>query len=95
MFNYPLVQLDYNDIFVFQISQVMITAKPFSTLGHLEIDGIDPLAAKFQNIYINMKKKQENYLDKEGNEFEVDVAEFMSQIYNLVVICALSVSDSN
>ncbi|KAG7316477.1 hypothetical protein KOW79_020018 [Hemibagrus wyckioides] len=67
-----------------KISQVMIAAKPFSSLSHLEIDGIDPLAAKFQNIYINMKKKQ-NYLDKGGNEFGVDVAEFMSQINNLVV----------
>lgn len=67
----------------------MITAvKIFSVLGNSTIEGIDTLAGKFQNIYLTMKKKQYDILAPRKAEFEVDFAEFMSQISNLEVCYA-------
>ncbi|KAB5539955.1 hypothetical protein PHYPO_G00095290 [Pangasianodon hypophthalmus] len=68
-----------------KISQMMTAVKTFSLLSHSKIEGIDFLAAKFQNIYINMKTKQDNMLDHGNKEFEVEFAEFTSQINNLVL----------
>ena len=69
----------------------MITAvKTFSALGKSTIEGIDTIAAKFQNIYITMKKKQYDILAHRNADFEVDFAEFMSQISNLEVYYSLN-----
>lgn len=64
----------------------MITAvKTFSVLGVSTIEGIDTLAGKFQNMYLTMKKKQYDILAPRKAEFEVDFAEFMTQMNNLEV----------
>lgn len=64
----------------------MITAvKVLSVLNKSTIEGIDPLAGKFQNIYLNMKKKQYDILDPRKTEFETDFSEFMVQVQNVEV----------
>lgn len=64
----------------------MITeVKTFSVLGKSTIEGIDTLAGKFQNVYFTMKKKQYDILAPRKAEFEVDFAEFMSQMSNIKV----------
>ncbi|XP_037394017.1 dynein heavy chain 8, axonemal [Pygocentrus nattereri] len=66
-----------------KITQMITAMKTFSALGKSTIEGIDTIAAKFQNIYITMKKKQYDILAHRNADFEVDFAEFMSQISNL------------
>lgn len=70
----------------------MITAiRTFSVLSKSTIEGIDTIASKFQNIYFTMKKKQYDFLAPRKAEFEVDFAEFMTQMNNLEVCKILSV----
>ncbi|KAM6954364.1 dynein axonemal heavy chain 8-like [Aplochiton taeniatus] len=66
-----------------KITQMITAVKTFSVLGNSTIEGIDTLAGKFQNIYLTMKKKQYDILAPRKAEFEVDFADFMSQIGNL------------
>ncbi|KAI4895809.1 hypothetical protein NFI96_021985 [Prochilodus magdalenae] len=68
-----------------KITQMITAVKTFSTLGKSTIEGIDLIAAKFQNIFITMKKKQYDILAPRKADFEVDFAEFMSQINNLEI----------
>ncbi|KAJ8009361.1 hypothetical protein DPEC_G00088090 [Dallia pectoralis] len=66
-----------------KITQMITEVKTFSVLGKSNIDGIDILSSKFQNLYLNVKKKQYDILDPRKAEFEVNFAEFMAQISNL------------
>ncbi|XP_063079703.1 dynein axonemal heavy chain 8-like isoform X2 [Engraulis encrasicolus] len=66
-----------------KISQMIFAIKTFSVLSKSTIEGIDTLATKFQNIYLTMKKKQYDFLAPRKAEFEVDFAEFMTQMGHL------------
>lgn len=64
---------------------MIFAIKTFSVLSKSTIEGIDTLATKFQNIYLTMKKKQYDFLAPRKAEFEVDFAEFMTQMGHLEV----------
>ncbi|XP_046878072.1 dynein axonemal heavy chain 8-like [Hypomesus transpacificus] len=66
-----------------KITRMITAVKTFSVLGVSTIEGIDTLAGKFQNMYLTMKKKQYDILAPRKAEFEVDFAEFMTQMNNL------------
>ncbi|RXM37302.1 Dynein heavy chain 8, axonemal [Acipenser ruthenus] len=66
-----------------QITEMITAVKVLSVLNKSTIEGIDPLAGKFQNIYLNMKKKQYDILDPRKTEFETDFSEFMVQVQNV------------
>ncbi|XP_062857915.1 dynein axonemal heavy chain 8-like [Trichomycterus rosablanca] len=66
-----------------KITQMITVIKSFSALGQSRIEGLEALAAKFQNIYINIKKKEYDILAQRREVFEVDFTEFMSHISNL------------
>ncbi|XP_071768037.1 dynein axonemal heavy chain 8-like [Centroberyx gerrardi] len=66
-----------------KITQMITMVKTFSVLGQSNIEGIEILARQFQNISVNVKKKQYDILAPREAEFEVDFAEFMTQICNL------------
>ncbi|XP_041950591.1 dynein heavy chain 8, axonemal-like [Alosa sapidissima] len=66
-----------------KIKQMITAIRTFSVLSKSTIEGIDTIAAKFQNIYLTMKKKQYDFLAPRKAEFEVDFAEFITQISNL------------
>ena len=47
------------------------------------IEGIEPMAAKFQHIYSTIKKKPYDILDHRKLDFDYDFDDFKRQISNL------------
>ncbi|XP_071944819.1 dynein axonemal heavy chain 8-like [Antedon mediterranea] len=66
-----------------KIIDVVNTIEVFSVLATTSIEGIDPIANKFQVIYSNIKKKPYEILDHRKIDFDVDYDEFKKSIYDL------------
>ncbi|XP_048452578.1 dynein axonemal heavy chain 8-like [Rhincodon typus] len=66
-----------------KITEMVVAVKTFSALQNSTIEGIEILAIKFQNIYLNLKKSHYDILDPRKKEFNSDYAVFMKQIFDL------------
>uniref|UniRef100_UPI00398E4471 dynein axonemal heavy chain 8-like isoform X2 n=2 Tax=Pristiophorus japonicus TaxID=55135 RepID=UPI00398E4471 len=66
-----------------KITEMVESVKTFSALQNSTIEGIEMLAIKFQNIYLNLKKSHYDILDPRKKEFNADYAVFMKQIFDL------------
>ncbi|XP_066532241.1 dynein axonemal heavy chain 8-like isoform X2 [Hoplias malabaricus] len=66
-----------------KITQIITAVNTFFALGKSTIEGIDNIAAKFQNIYITLRKKQFDIMALSKTDFEVVFADFMSQTNKL------------
>ncbi|XP_078399005.1 dynein axonemal heavy chain 8-like [Cetorhinus maximus] len=66
-----------------KITEMVEAVKTFSALKNSTIEGIEILAIKFQNIYVNLKKSHYDILDPRKKEFNSDYALFMKQIFDL------------
>ncbi|XP_033097914.1 dynein heavy chain 5, axonemal-like [Anneissia japonica] len=66
-----------------KIIDVVNTIEMFSVLTTTRIEGIDPLANKFQVIYANIKKKPYDILDHRKIDFDMDYDEFKKSVYDL------------
>ncbi|XP_060709267.1 dynein axonemal heavy chain 8-like [Hemiscyllium ocellatum] len=66
-----------------KITEMVETSKTFSVLKNSTIEGIEILAIKYQNIYLNLKKSNYDILDPRKKEFNSEYAVFMKQIFDL------------
>ncbi|XP_038654809.1 dynein heavy chain 8, axonemal-like [Scyliorhinus canicula] len=66
-----------------KITEMVEAVKTFSALQKSTIGGIEVLAIKFQNIYLNLKKSHYDILDPRKKEFNTDYAAFMKQMFDL------------
>ncbi|XP_059501668.1 dynein axonemal heavy chain 8-like [Stegostoma tigrinum] len=66
-----------------KITEMVEAVKTFSALKNSTIEGIEILAIKFQNIYLNLKKTHYDILDPRKKEFNSDYAVFMKQVFDL------------
>ncbi|XP_078069648.1 dynein axonemal heavy chain 8-like [Mustelus asterias] len=66
-----------------KITEMVEATKTFSVLKNSTIEGIEILAIKYQNIYLNLKKSHYDILDPRKKEFNSDYAVFMKQISDL------------
>ncbi|XP_072136268.1 dynein axonemal heavy chain 8-like [Mobula birostris] len=66
-----------------KITKILEVLKTFSALSNSTIEGIEVLAIKFQNIFLNLKKSNYDILDPRRKEFDNDYAAFMKQIFDL------------
>ncbi|XP_043531467.1 dynein axonemal heavy chain 8-like [Chiloscyllium plagiosum] len=66
-----------------KITEMVEAVKTFSALHNSTIEGIEILAIKFQNIYLNLKKSHYDILDPRKKEFNSDYAVFMKQMFDL------------
>ncbi|XP_067841427.1 dynein axonemal heavy chain 8-like [Heptranchias perlo] len=66
-----------------KITEMVEVVKTFSALQNSTIEGIEILAIKFQNIYLNLRKSHYDILDPRKKEFNADYAIFMKQISDL------------
>ncbi|XP_059501105.1 dynein axonemal heavy chain 8-like [Stegostoma tigrinum] len=66
-----------------KITEMVETSKTFSALKNSTIEGIEILAIKYQNIYLNLKKSNYDILDPRKKEFNSEYALFMKQIFDL------------
>lgn len=68
-----------------QIIQMLSTIETYSVLTTSRIEGIEPMCAKFQTIFANVKKKPYDILDHRKIDFDTDFEDFKSSIYDLEV----------
>ncbi|XP_055492119.1 LOW QUALITY PROTEIN: dynein axonemal heavy chain 8-like [Leucoraja erinacea] len=66
-----------------KITKIVEILKTFSVLKSSSIEGIEILAIKFQNIFLNLKKSNYDILDSRRKEFNADYATFAKQIFDL------------
>ncbi|XP_067841426.1 dynein axonemal heavy chain 8-like [Heptranchias perlo] len=66
-----------------KITEMVKAVKTFSVLKNSTIEGIEILAIKFQNIYLNLRKSHYDILDPRKKEFNADYTTFMKQIFDL------------
>lgn len=64
---------------------MMSTIETYSVLTTSRIEGIEPMCAKFQTIFANVKKKPYDILDHRKIDFDTDFEDFKSSIYDLEV----------
>ncbi|XP_048464583.1 dynein axonemal heavy chain 5 [Rhincodon typus] len=83
-------QFDFSEMYIFgkfdtfqrrlnKLITMFNTVTEFSALEDSKIEGLEELAAKFQSIVINLKKKQYNFLDQRKTDFDQDYDEFCKQ----------------
>ncbi|XP_078399004.1 dynein axonemal heavy chain 8-like [Cetorhinus maximus] len=66
-----------------KITEMVEATKTFSVLKTSTIEGIETLAIKYQNIYLNLKKSNYDILDPRKKEFNSDYGVFMKQTFDL------------
>lgn len=64
----------------------MTNLEIYNILHVSKIEGIDVLAARFDNIYKNMQKKNYDALDHRKTDFDYDFKEFKERIEELEVL---------
>ena len=75
------------DIYFFatQIINLLDCIESYSTLDGCQIEGMEPMVAKYQHIYSSVKKKPYDILDHRKLDFDVDFEEFKRQMADLEV----------
>ncbi|GCB65196.1 hypothetical protein scyTo_0013426, partial [Scyliorhinus torazame] len=68
-----------------KITEMVETTRTFAVLKNSTIEGIEILAIRYQNIYLNLRKSNYDILDPRKKEFNSDYAVFMKQIFDLEV----------
>lgn len=66
-----------------KIKELMTNLEIYNILHVSKIEGIDVLAARFDNIYKNMQKKNYDALDHRKTDFDYDFKEFKERIEEL------------
>ena len=66
-----------------KIVELVTTIREFSNLQECNIEGIDPIVAKFQHILSTLKKKPYDVLDHRKLDFNHDFEDFKRQINDL------------
>ncbi|XP_038654873.1 dynein heavy chain 8, axonemal-like isoform X2 [Scyliorhinus canicula] len=66
-----------------KITEMVEATRTFSVLKNSTIEGIEILAIRYQNIYLNLRKSNYDILDPRKKEFNSDYAIFMKQIFDL------------
>ncbi|XP_063956179.1 dynein axonemal heavy chain 8-like [Lytechinus pictus] len=85
---------DFSEMYIFgkfdafckridKIIQMLTTIETYSVLTTSRIEGIEPMCAKFQTIFANVKKKPYDILDHRKIDFDTDFEDFKSSIYDL------------
>ena len=64
------------------------TIETYNVLTTSQIEGIEPMAAKFTHIYANIKKKPYDILDHRKIDFDIDFDDFRRHVSDLGVIIA-------
>lgn len=75
----------YECVFILQIVEMLCTIDTYSVLTTSRIEGIEPMANKFQNIYSGVKKKPYDVLDHRKVDFDNDFEDFKKNIFDLQV----------
>ena len=68
-----------------QLIQLLNSVEKYSGLADCKIEGMEPIAAKFQHILGTIKKKPYDILDHRKLDFDHDFDEFRRQIIDLEV----------
>ncbi|XP_033641432.1 dynein heavy chain 8, axonemal-like [Asterias rubens] len=85
---------DFSEMYIFgkfdafckridKIVEMLCTIDTYSVLTTSRIEGIEPMANKFQNIYSGVKKKPYDVLDHRKVDFDNDFEDFKKNIFDL------------
>ncbi|KAM5264417.1 dynein axonemal heavy chain 5 [Ctenodactylus gundi] len=87
-------QFEFSEMYIFgkfetfhrrldKIMAIFTTLETYSVLQDSKIEGLEDVAAKYQDITATIKKKEYNFLDQRKMDFDQDYEEFCKQINDL------------